>query len=1061
MALFLTTAVGWAQTTFFTDNFSNGSTTNLASVRGGTPAASFTSYDIGASKTTIGYTTVSPNDLRLTLNAATGSGYVEAQAMFATNGSPVVLTSPGNDYIEVDIVFTNTGGSLLFGGAKSALWVGLYNSGGSAPLPGGVLANSGLTTTAGSPYATGNCANWQGYVGGMCADNDNTQTRTRPIQNGSQTYSADQELLGNNISGGTYNNPGGTAIETVSPTPTITLTSGATYTLDLTIWLTSATSMTISNTLYNGAGTGGTVLFSHGSASGAITNATFLTSSFDGLGFGVLNSSSPSMNPVMDISSITITGHSTVVSGPPTIQTQPTPLTVATNGYGQFSITAVGDGVTYQWYRNGAALSNGGDISGATASALTVYPAQVSDEFSSANGYYCKVSGAGGYSTNSVTNSLTLVPATNLTWVGTSFNGNWDVDTTPNWEDILLNPAVFTGGDSVNFNDANAKNSDILLIGNVAPSAMAVTTGSEFTFEGSGSIVGPGSVILNGNASSGIGEVILDSANSYTGGTYVTNGIYVELENLGGFGTGPLTLNNPSGDIEIVPTGSSSSGIQGQLNVNDDATFLIDGEGSFGLVFLSNLAGVSGKTLTLSPNPSVNPDTGSIRVRVYGGSTVFDANLALTDANILFASYAGDQTYNGVISGPGAFMEKGDITYMNGPNTYTGGTFPATGAIGFGVSSTGSSGPIGTGAILLAPDSTTTTTGSGMIFANAANISISNPIQYVSGTNNLTLEVGGSQNLTLAGPFTLYGNDHSAMTAFPTRTLNVTNTGLTILTGQINDGGSNYNFTLTGSGKTIFNNTEAWGGTTTNVGSNTNISSIMLVNGQVGPGAIVIQTNATLGGAGTITGPVTIQNGGTLAVDAQITGGAGSVGTLTINNSVTFSSGSTNSVNVEYPGRSADKFKGITSVTYAGTLVVNTTGGGAALQDTYQIFNPTSHSGTFANVLGSPGPGLAWSFNAANGSITVVQGIVPFTVPPHISTITFQSGTNLTITGTNAQSGALYYLLTGTNLLTPVSQWKPVGTNIAPGANNFSFNITNAVNPNDAQQYFIFSSTNN
>ncbi|HSY42660.1 MAG TPA: hypothetical protein VK811_02040, partial [Candidatus Acidoferrum sp.] len=257
-ALLGLTAPAWlceAQTTFFSDNFS-GSTTNLVSVRSGSPTASSTSYDIASSKNTIGYSTIAPNDLHLTLSTATGSGFVDAQALFMTNGSPVALTEPG-DYIELDVVFTNTGGTLLYGGTKSALWVGLYSSGGSAPVSGGALANSGLTATSGSAYATGNCADWLGYVGGICAGYDDTQIRTRPLQNGAGTASGNQELLGSDASGGTYDNPAGTAIQTVTPTPTVTLASGATYTLDLTIYLDAENFLTISNTIYNGVGTSG------------------------------------------------------------------------------------------------------------------------------------------------------------------------------------------------------------------------------------------------------------------------------------------------------------------------------------------------------------------------------------------------------------------------------------------------------------------------------------------------------------------------------------------------------------------------------------------------------------------------------------------------------------------------------------------------------------------------------------------------------------------------------------------------------------------------------------
>jgi autotransporter-associated beta strand protein len=70
-----------------------------------------------------------------------------------------------------------------------------------------------------------------------------------------------------------------------------------------------------------------------------------------------------------------------------------------------------------------------------------------------------------------------------------------------------------------------------------------------------------------------------------------------------------------------------------------------------------------------------------------------------------------------VISGTGALMQKSSTTYLNGANTYSGGTTPAAGAIGLGCDSVSSSpptvdsGPIGTGPLLLINDSTTSLTG--------------------------------------------------------------------------------------------------------------------------------------------------------------------------------------------------------------------------------------------------------------------------------------------------------------------------------------------------------------
>ena len=51
----------------FSDNFSNGSTTNGLSTPGGTPAASSTSYDIASTKNTAGFCTMAPNLFHMTL----------------------------------------------------------------------------------------------------------------------------------------------------------------------------------------------------------------------------------------------------------------------------------------------------------------------------------------------------------------------------------------------------------------------------------------------------------------------------------------------------------------------------------------------------------------------------------------------------------------------------------------------------------------------------------------------------------------------------------------------------------------------------------------------------------------------------------------------------------------------------------------------------------------------------------------------------------------------------------------------------------------------------------
>src|SRR4051794_4292512 len=96
--LFAAPLAAMAQFVVFTDNFKNGSTTNHVSNPGGTPFASFTSYDIAATKGALTNCPVGNGDFKIALDAATGSGLIEAQALFTK--TPITLISPG-DYINL------------------------------------------------------------------------------------------------------------------------------------------------------------------------------------------------------------------------------------------------------------------------------------------------------------------------------------------------------------------------------------------------------------------------------------------------------------------------------------------------------------------------------------------------------------------------------------------------------------------------------------------------------------------------------------------------------------------------------------------------------------------------------------------------------------------------------------------------------------------------------------------------------------------------------------------------------------------------------------------------
>jgi hypothetical protein len=65
------------------------------------------------------------------------------------------------------------------------------------------------------------------------------------------------------------------------------------------------------------------------------------------------------------------------------------------------------------------------------------------------------------------------------------------------------------------------------------------------------------------------------------------------------------------------------------------------------------------------------------------------------------------------------------------------------------------------------------------------------------------------------------------------------------------------------------------------------------------------------------------------------------------------------------------------------------------------------------------------------------------------------SGANLVINGINGQSGGTYYVLTSTNLALPLNQWTPMATNIWSANGNFTFTLTNAVNPSVPNRFYL------
>jgi len=94
----------------------------------------------------------------------------------------------------------------------------------------------------------------------------------------------------------------------------------------------------------------------------------------------------------------------------PSITQHPSPQAVCPGGTAQFSVTASGTGLSYQWQKNAANLSDGGHYSGTTTPTLTISNASTAD----AADYRCVVTNAGGSVTSNPA-ALTLRAATAIT----------------------------------------------------------------------------------------------------------------------------------------------------------------------------------------------------------------------------------------------------------------------------------------------------------------------------------------------------------------------------------------------------------------------------------------------------------------------------------------------------------------------------------------------------------------------------------------------------------------------------------------------------------------------
>jgi autotransporter-associated beta strand protein len=662
-----------------------------------------------------------------------------------------------------------------------------------------------------------------------------------------------------------------------------------------------------------------------------------------------------------------------------------------------------------------------------------------------------------------------LVPGAGLVWSVTNFNVYgliaittnsmvWNGTATATW--VTNTPAetswktgqAFTDAQGALFDDSASGSSTVNVSGTLAPAGITSPPISNnpsifpgvvvsnnvksYVFAGTGKISGPTSLYKTGP-----GTMTLLTSNDFTGNIYLEKGTLV-VSNNGALGS--LT----------------SLGITGGGQMKNQIEF-------------------SGGTLNYVGTTNVNLP--NYTVFNESGGTI---NVA-SPANYLRLTRSQIGVGTLTKTGPGTLLvDQGNATYSAGGLTspaHTGGFIVNAGFLRLGVSSGG----IGSGALTL--------NGGGLLTTNF-NLTLTNTINVTAGstvvvqpgcTNALTGPVIGSASLTFTntsgGAFAFAGemSNYSGTLSFGSSTANylfnnATNgnpcTGSALASFNLGTGSStlsNYNGAaltyhlgaLSGGANTILagrvtNNTFATASSTYAIGANgaNTTFSGKIQNGQdtvsvvkMGSGSLFLNgastytgsttvSNGVLGGNGSITSPLTVLAGGTLAPGT-------SVGTFTVNNNATLGGITLMELNQANAGQTNDLLVVTGTLVGGGALVVTNVGPTITNGSTFKLFSQAVTG--FSSII-LPNGGYVWTTNlAVNGSITLVSGGVSTVNIGSTNILTSVSGNTLTLTWPADHTGWRLQVQTNTLGVGLYTNWTDVAGSTTTNSVNFLMNPNN------------------
>lgn len=430
--------------------------------------------------------------------------------------------------------------------------------------------------------------------------------------------------------------------------------------------------------------------------------------------------------------------------------------------------------------------------------------------------------------TTATTGDLTIVANDRSDAVTGTFSGLDDGDT------ITINGQIFEVGYS-----GDTDSNDIVLR---APQTTAVV-------DGSGNLV--------------VTDIETDSADTITVSFDSGTSEYVVSNTVNGF-EARIAQSSVTGGLIV----QSAFGADETTDINAD-TVIIDSDLTFAgpITITADAITLNGNLATTVGDINLNGDvTLSKAVTLEAseaglGDVIISGAANLAGGQLLLNVTGADSEILGEVSGTSLRKEGGGTLTLSQANTYTGGT-----SLNDGVIVVTDSAALGTGTV------TTPSSGVGgdlVIGANGLNIANQIFVRNEGPTKTIRFAVDGINSATLSGRIQLHETNAGQFAIEVGEDDTLTFTGDLFFTG-----GGGAGLTKSGTGTLIMSNSNVYNGPTT-VAAGT-----LLINGDHSgaPGAVSVQSGATLGGTGTIVGAVTIDNGGTLAP------GNNGIGQLTINN---------------------------------------------------------------------------------------------------------------------------------------------------------------------------------